>query len=277
MLKYITAFTIEALLSLFLTACTVNLLKQCRLRTVNYRNIEMPYPIGIAYIPVLAASQFIYMIFFKGQYFYDYVFFSFAAITVAFGGLLDDLAGQKEIKGFRQHFAALFSGRVTTGILKAFLGFLMAVLSSVFISGSITELLVNMFTVLFFINLQNLLDVRPGRCIKVFILLSLVLFPFSLNTFLLNIHFYFVFISTVIIFFYDVRERGMLGDTGANLLGLVLGYYCIRLLPTTYKIVIMLILALINLISEKVSLSAVIERNRLLRYFDYLGRKGERD
>ena len=70
----------------------------------------------------------------------------------------------------------------------------------------------------------------------------------------------------------DLRERVMLGDTGANVLGGVLGLVVVLECSRTSRNVIFVVLIALNLLSELVSFSRVIERVPPLRWFDRLGR-----
>ena len=71
----------------------------------------------------------------------------------------------------------------------------------------------------------------------------------------------------------DLREQMMLGDVGANVLGGVLGLgVVIATAPMTRTIVFLGVLAL-NLASEAVSFSTVIDKVAPLRALDRVGRK----
>ena len=65
---------------------------------------------------------------------------------------------------------------------------------------------------------------------------------------------------------YDVRERAMLGDTGATLLGAMAGQSLPPRRPT------IAVLTAITLIAEVASLTALIDRVPPLRALDWLGR-----
>ena len=70
----------------------------------------------------------------------------------------------------------------------------------------------------------------------------------------------------------DLRERMMLGDTGANAFGGVLGLAVVlQCAPATRNAALGLVLFL-TIASEFVSFSRVIERVPPLRAFDHLGR-----
>ena len=63
----------------------------------------------------------------------------------------------------------------------------------------------------------------------------------------------------------DVRERLMLGDTGANVIGAVLGLAVVLGTSETTRLVVMIALVLLNVAAELVSFSKVIDRVPPLR------------
>jgi UDP-N-acetylmuramyl pentapeptide phosphotransferase/UDP-N-acetylglucosamine-1-phosphate transferase len=71
---------------------------------------------------------------------------------------------------------------------------------------------------------------------------------------------------------FDLREEGMLGDAGANALGAVVGALLLVGPILLLWAALGLLLAL-QLASERVSFSRVIEGNRVLRAADRLGRR----
>jgi hypothetical protein len=71
---------------------------------------------------------------------------------------------------------------------------------------------------------------------------------------------------------YDLGERGMLGDAGANAMGAVAGYLLARSAPLWLLVVFAVLLLWLNLSSERVSFTSVIERVPALRWLDGLGR-----
>ena len=71
----------------------------------------------------------------------------------------------------------------------------------------------------------------------------------------------------------DLGERLMLGDTGANLLGAVLGLAVVLETSRPVRTVVLIVLIVLNLASERVSFSAVIDRTPGLRQLDRLGRR----
>jgi hypothetical protein len=71
---------------------------------------------------------------------------------------------------------------------------------------------------------------------------------------------------------YDLGERAMLGDAGANAMGAFAGYLLARSAPLWLLGAMALVLLALNLASEGVSFSSVIERVPLLAWLDGLGR-----
>jgi UDP-N-acetylmuramyl pentapeptide phosphotransferase/UDP-N-acetylglucosamine-1-phosphate transferase len=66
----------------------------------------------------------------------------------------------------------------------------------------------------------------------------------------------------------------MLGDTGANVLGAVLGLAVVLEAAPSTRVVVAIVLFVANVASEFVSFSGVIARVAPLRAFDDLGRAG---
>jgi UDP-GlcNAc:undecaprenyl-phosphate/decaprenyl-phosphate GlcNAc-1-phosphate transferase len=121
-------------------------------------------------------------------------------------------------------------------------------------------------------NVFNLIDLRPGRAGKALILLGLGLTVGSGK--LEPLRTLGLFIGPILILLpLDLREVGMLGDTGSNVLGAVAGVWLIFTLTTTLGLAIAAgVLALITLYGEFRSISAFVERTPGLRQLDLLGR-----
>ena len=69
----------------------------------------------------------------------------------------------------------------------------------------------------------------------------------------------------------DLHERLMLGDTGANVIGAVLGLAVVLGSRDSIRLVVMLVLLALNVAAELVSFSRVIDAVPPLRWFDRLG------
>ena len=147
-------------------------------------------------------------------------------LGVAFLGLLDDMLGRGHEgdtpRGWRGHWRAVASGRLSTGAIKAVgaLG-----LAAFAVSGTGREAfgyLADLALLLLATNLFNLLDLRPGRVEKGLAILlaglclgAWTLYPLKLLG---------VFIGPLAVgAALTLRERAMLGDTGANLAGALAG------------------------------------------------------
>jgi UDP-N-acetylmuramyl pentapeptide phosphotransferase/UDP-N-acetylglucosamine-1-phosphate transferase len=197
----------------------------------------------------------------------------FACLGFGLLGFVDDVLGTGDDRGFKGHLRALASGRVTTGLCKIIGGAAVAfVLASQddFITGK--RLLSDAILIALAANLGNLLDRAPGRAIKVGIV-AWIPIAFAAGTGAVG-----VAIAPVIGAFTgllgdDLRERLMIGDTGANVLGAVLGLACVLEVGRGARNVILVALIVLNVAAEVVSFSRVIDRVPPLRAFDSLGRR----
>jgi hypothetical protein len=120
-------------------------------------------------------------------------------------------------------------------------------------------------------NVFNLLDLRPGRSIKAFVLLGAGLTIGSSD--LRPLWALGLFAAPALVAgLYDLRERAMLGDTGANLLGALAGLWLVLTLSGAGQLVALALLAMITLYGELRSISALVERVPVLRELDSWGR-----
>ena len=71
---------------------------------------------------------------------------------------------------------------------------------------------------------------------------------------------------------YDLRERAMLGDTGASLLGALAGLWLVLSLSETGQLISLALLAILTVYGELRSISELVSRVPLLRGLDSLGR-----
>jgi UDP-N-acetylmuramyl pentapeptide phosphotransferase/UDP-N-acetylglucosamine-1-phosphate transferase len=197
----------------------------------------------------------------------------FACLGFGLLGFVDDVLGNGDDRGFRGHLRALASGRVTTGLCKIIGGVAIAfVLASQddFVTGK--RLLADAVLIALAANLGNLLDRAPGRVIKCGLVAWV---PLAL---LAGTNAVGVAIAPVIGAFTgllgdDLHERVMIGDTGANVLGAVLGLACVLEVGRGARNVILVALIAANLAAEFISFSRVIDRVPVLRALDLLGRR----
>ncbi len=197
----------------------------------------------------------------------------FAVFGFGFLGLVDDLVAVGNDRGFRGHLSALRQGRVTTGLLKLVGGVCVAVVlvaTPGFKSGR--TLLVDGVLIALAANLGNLLDRAPGRTIKAAAVVYVPL-AFVLGDGPTGVAIAVVMGATFGLFGDDVRERLMLGDTGSNVIGAVLGLAVVLGTSETTRLIVMVALVALNVAAELVSFSRVIDRVPPLRAFDRAGRK----
>ncbi|HYL53114.1 MAG TPA: hypothetical protein VEZ15_14175, partial [Acidimicrobiia bacterium] len=198
----------------------------------------------------------------------------FACVGFAFLGLIDDLLGTEDDRGFRGHVRALARGRLTTGVCKIVGGGAIALVlvgtAGALVSGR--RLLADAVLVALAANLANLFDRAPGRVIKValcaWVPIALVAGGDAVG----------IAIAPVMGAFAgllgdDVRERLMLGDTGAYAIGGVLGLAVVLEVGRGPRDAVLAGLVVLTAAAELVSFSRVIERVRPLRAFDNLGRR----
>lgn len=230
------------------------------------------------------------------------------AISVILG-FLDDSFGSHGDKGFRGHLSALASGRLTTGGLKLLgIGMVAAVYAwsiadgrTAASSGTPETLGVWVLATLIIAlsaNLLNLMDLRPGRALKTYSALALIAAPLfvfdasrsfatyaaslaemgvapwdTADTWVAVLCMVVVLLGPVFaVWRYDLGEQGMLGDAGSNAMGAIIGYLLAASLPTAWLAVVAAVLLGLNLLSERMSFSAAIERVAPLRALDTLGR-----
>ncbi|MFF5175426.1 hypothetical protein ACFY3U_22730 [Micromonospora sp. NPDC000089] len=218
-----------------------------------------------------------------------------AALVAGLGagavGLYDDVVGarpeQKAAKGFAGHLAALREGRVTAGLVKvagvgaAGLAAAALLAADRAVAGhprrqdrgalaAGVDVLLGAGVIAGTANLVNLLDLRPGRALKSGLLLGAALAegthgglaagPVGAAAGLIG---------------EDLGERVMVGDSGANALGALLGVALAARTGPRGRAAALAVLAGLTAASEKVSFTAVIQRTPVLRELDAVGRRSD--
>ena len=233
-----------------------------------------------------------------------------AALGGGLAGYIDDVDqgahdGGKVAKGLKGHLGALAHGQVTTGVIKiAGIGASALAASALVgskatsVGGKAADLALNTVLIAGTANLANLLDLRPGRALKATVLVATPLSYFScaaaktpasgasgaasatpaapasvsavsaqrLLASGLNA-------AAITALVEDLQETTMLGDTGANAAGALLGTSLAA--NDSWKLRLGTALGVVGLIlaSEKVSFSKVIAANPALNWLDQLWRR----
>lgn len=228
-------------------------------------------------------------------------------VTAMLFGLADDVFGTSADKGFRGHLRALMRGRLSTGGLKllgigsvaAVYGWRTAAQGAEASGVSHTWVLAGWWIAATLVialsaNLLNLTDLRPGRALKSYSVLAIVagaLFVFDVvgqyKTYALDSGVTWATTDTLVtlacmaivllgpvaaVWRMDLGERGMLGDAGSNAMGAVIGYLLAGALDLPWLSAAAVILLAMNVLSERISFSRVIEGIPPMRYLDSLGR-----
>lgn len=205
-------------------------------------------------------------------------------VGVCLLGVIDDLLGtpviegdlgRKDPRGLRGHAKATLGGGFSTGAVKAIGSLGLAAFAVGLIVPGKWEYLLAIALVVVTTNLFNLLDLRPGRALKVFFALIAVL---ALATWTLTpLWTMGAFIGSLpVLAYYDLGEKGMLGDTGSNAIGAIAGIWMVLVLSTTVQAIALAVILLITLYGEFRSISQLIDRIPVLRFIDLLGRPNER-
>jgi UDP-GlcNAc:undecaprenyl-phosphate GlcNAc-1-phosphate transferase len=197
----------------------------------------------------------------------------FAVFGFGLLGLVDDLLGDGTTRGFKGHITALLHGRITTGFLKLFGGAGVAVVlvaTPGFATGR--RLLVDAVLIALAANLGNLLDRAPGRTIKAALIAYLPL-AIVLGDGAVAVAIAPAMGAAFGLLGDDLRERLMLGDAGANVIGAVLGLGVVLGRGGVTRTTALVLLIVANVAAELVSFSSIIDRVPPLRWLDRLGRR----
>lgn len=204
----------------------------------------------------------------------DHLGIALAALGFFAIGLLDDAAGGGGPRGLRGHFGALRHGVLSAGAVKALGGALIGFVAAALWELRLGEALLDAVLVAALANLMNLLDLRPGRACKVFLLLWAPLAAAAWTRPFVAVSAP-VAAAAAVWLPADLKERAMLGDAGSNLLGAVLGAGLALVLPTPAKIAAAVLVVALTAASERWSFSSAIRRVPPLDWLDRLGRSPE--
>ena len=99
----------------------------------------------------------------------DYLAFLTVVVTLVVFGVIDDLLGDGKAKGIRGHVKIILKGGLSTGGIKLITAVFLGMLLSYYYYSFTMQWLIYTLVFLLFINFINLMDLRPGRAIKVFL------------------------------------------------------------------------------------------------------------
>lgn len=267
-LFYLLSFFAGLLIASLILPGVRKLLIQAGFLRPNYRSELIPAGAGLIFFlasPVIAG---LYLLFFNDQL--TSLVFLLAITSFTCLGLVDDIWGSRDTGGLAGHVRAFFVGRLTTGFLKAFSGFVIALFLSCFL-GPFSRIPINALVIVLSANAVNLLDLRPGRAGKGSVLIALILFALGGK----QVELLLLAAVTGILTVYlkdDLKARYMMGDAGSNPLGAILGISVIWTHNETFLLIYLFLLILFHLYTEKNSLTVIIAGNRFLSYLDRLGR-----
>jgi UDP-GlcNAc:undecaprenyl-phosphate GlcNAc-1-phosphate transferase len=228
-------------------------------RRPNYRGRKVLFPLGVVLLVTagfaLTAGLNRWLVFLCG---------------VAYLGLIDDLAGGSA-RGWRGHGLAVARGELSTGAIKAVGTLALAAYAAVASGATGATYVAGVLVLALAAHLGNLLDTRPGRVekalaavIAIVCLASRSLEPLEPVAVLIP--------AIAACACLTLRERAMWGDTGASLIGGMMGALVVTTLSPIGIALALAALIAISLYGEFRSISAAIERVPLLYRLDSFGR-----
>ncbi|MFI7601180.1 hypothetical protein [Actinoplanes sp. NPDC049681] len=211
-----------------------------------------------------------------------------AGATSGAVGLYDDVVGnrpEQKAKGLRGHLGALREGRVTSGLVKIVGVGAGALAAAALLSRDpgvrgrrgrrdagaarrTADVLLGAGVIAGTANLLNLLDLRPGRAIKAGVIIGTPLVAGRGGAMTAG-----TLGASAALLPADLGEEIMLGDTGANALGALLGVALAAKTGPAGRALALTVLAGLTAASEKVSFTKVIQDTPGLRELDALGRR----
>lgn len=301
------------IIALFFIICFVGmrflmpvLAKNPRTHATNYQGKTVVYGLGFVWLFWVFAA-WVSEVLFADRALMPYLVLWSGAGTLALTawglGFVDDVYGTADARGFKGHLKALAQGRLTTGGLKlagisivsVFVAYQMLVVFETYMGEGIISFWPTLghailagAAIALTANFLNLTDLRPGRASKVYLVLIAVGLLLCIGSPVLDLncapadrHWLTVLVDActllipvIVVIGPDLREKAMLGDTGANPLGAIAGLFIVSRFGTNWwpLVIYVVIMLVLNLASEKISFSRVIAGNRVLSALDNLGR-----
>lgn len=268
---YATIFVIGFIGTYAIIPMFKELLVSSKVIRPNYKGDMIPVSMGMVFLPMLIINCIVVSFVTLEYKNLLYLFiFSFGIACMFFAGILDDIIGNRDVSGLKGHFKSLLKGKLTTGGFKALFGGFIGILVSVAISKNIMDIFINTLIIALSTNFMNLLDLRPGRAIKVYSLIMISIF-ITLGGYIKILPL--LILPNVLAYFnWDLKAKAMMGDTGSNVLGISIGILMVFGYSFNVRLGWLVFLVLIHILTEKYSLTKIIENNKILNFVDKLGR-----
>ncbi len=275
-LAFFIAVVLGALITAVLVSPIVEMVRQSGFVRPNYKGDLIPVGVGFIFLLTGLLGAVIALLCPLDLLGRKTILFVVGLAVITFLGLLDDTLGSRDASGLKGHFKALFNGKLTTGALKALGGGTLALFIALadysqLYRQAVPEIVIDTLIITLSINAVNLLDLRPGRAAKGFIVLALIITALSWGKAeLLPLA---LILGAVMVYLpWDLKARTMMGDTGSNALGITVGMAAAWTLSRTAGLVYLAFLIAFHIFTEKYSLTKVIANNKILDYLDKLGR-----
>lgn len=199
--------------------------------------------------------------------------FLIVVLGFAVPGFLDDVFGAHGAGGFGGHLKALMrQRRVTTGLVKAGAGGAGAFVGLALFESCACfpwwDIAAGAAVVALSANFINLLDLRPGRAGWVSLALWAVLLCAATGRDLLFFLTVPAFVCLLVLLPADSRGRWIMGDSGSNVLGALLGLTLVLGTPPWTRWVGLAVLLAVHVFAERRSISRTIEATPALRWLD---------
>ena len=174
-------------------------------------------------------------------------------------------------RGWRGHARAVVGGEPSTGAIKAVGTLGLALYAAAGVGSAGPALIADAGVLTLAAHLGNLLDTRPGRTEKTMALVAAIACAVSWS--LAPLDPIALLIGPVAVgAWFTLRERAMLGDSGASLIGGMAGIVLVAALGTPATCLALAALIAISLYGEFRSLSETVGRVPLLQRLDSIGR-----
>lgn len=249
------------------------------LQRQNYRGRQLPTAVGVL-VPVTAlfvvGAGRVGLLAAQRAPAWDQLAAATLLTTAGFGllGAFDDVVGVGQSGGFKGHLRALARGELSSGMVKLLGGAALGIVVAAPLAtgdGTVVGSLRDGAVVALAANMVNLFDRAPGRAVKVaaavFVVAAVVARTPVLATPAVGMG------AGLGLLRPDLQERAMLGDAGANPLGALCGLALLCAAPDPgVRWIVLAVLVAVNIASEVVSFSKVIDAVAPLRWLDRLGR-----